>query len=123
MQIRVSSRDCRAAVGASIVALEARVTDYRDKVLETSFKALLEGAVHNGLDVNDARKQEMREMAERDVAHMLEQHPVNETLQVMKNFVDMLAFHRGDDIVIDDQDFALIKDHLPKAPADEPAAV
>lgn len=113
MQIRLSTRDCRVAVGAAIVGLQAKLDADKAKISENSFEKLLAGAVHNGLDVNEARKTEMREMVERDVEHMMGQHPANEMLQVLNNYVDMLAYHRGDDIVIDDRDFSLLKSHLP----------
>jgi hypothetical protein len=70
--------------------------------------------------VNAAREAEMREMVARDVEHMMTQHPGNEMLQVLNNYVDMLAYHRGDDVVIDDSDFSLLKSHLP--PAEKQAA-
>lgn len=113
MQIRVSTRDCRVAVGAAIVSLKQKFEEDKASFSERSYNALYDGAVHNGVPVNDARKQEMREMVDRDVQHAMLSHPANELLQVLNNFVDMLAYHRGDDIVIDDQDFNLIKTHLP----------
>ena len=113
MQIRVSTRDCRVAVGAALLAIEAKIASDKAKFSETSYNALHDGAVHNGLLVNDARKQEMREMVERDVEHAMRTHPGVEIKQVLDNFVDMLTYHRGDDIVIDDQDFNLLKPHLP----------
>src|SRR6478736_1521435 len=99
MQIRVPTGSCRTAVGAAIVALEAALKDFKARAHEQCYNSLYEGAVHNGLVVNDARKQEMRAMADRDVEHMLEGHPSNDTMRVLQNFVDMLAYHHGDSIV------------------------
>ncbi len=115
MQIRVSTGNCRLAVGAALVALEGKIKEFGDKHREGAYEALKAGAIHNGLDVNEAREKEMREMVDRDLEHMMEKHPAHETVSVLKNFVDMLAYHHGDTIVIDDQDFHLLKEHLPTA--------
>jgi D-hexose-6-phosphate mutarotase len=122
MQVCIPTRDCRVAVGAAIVALEAKIKSDRETVWNTSFENLLNGAVHNGLHVDENRKREMREMVDRDLEHMMEQHPGVELLQVLNNFVDMLAYHREDKITIDDQDFNLLKPHLPAAEKIEQAA-
>jgi hypothetical protein len=114
MQVCIPTRDCRVAVGAAIVALEAKIKSDRETVWNTNFENLLNGAVHNGLHVDENRKREMREMVDRDLEHMMKQHPGVELLQVLNNFVDMLAYHREDKITIDDQDFNLLKPHLPK---------
>lgn len=117
MQIRVSTGNCRAAVGAAVLAAQEEITKWRRDNLEASYTNLVEGAKHNGLHVTDVLKAEMKEMAERDIENMSKRHPANGTLEVLNNFVDMLAFHHGDDIVIDDQDFNLIKKHLPTTEA------
>lgn len=118
MQIRVSSGDCRAAVTAATQAIVDILTADRATLSEKSLEALRTGAEHNGLDVNAARLQEMKEMVERDVDHTMGRHPANETLEVLKNFSDMLSFHQAADVVIDDQDFHLLKKHLPEAKED-----
>lgn len=115
MQIRVSTRDCRVAVGAAIVGLKKKFEEDKASFTERSYSSLYDGAVHNGVHVDENRMREMREMVDRDVQHAMLSHPANELLQVLNNFVDMLAYHKGDDIVIDDQDFNLIKTHLPTA--------
>lgn len=113
MQIRVSTRDCRVAVGAALTGLEAKLESDKQAFSERSYDALLTGAEHNGLIVNDARRTEMREMVARDVEHAMKSHPAMEMIEVLKNYVDMLSYHRGHDIDIDDQDFNLLKAHLP----------
>lgn len=118
MQICVSTRDCRLAVGASIVALKEKLEGDKSNFLEASLRALRDGAIHNGTVMTPALEVEMKEMAQRDLDHAIRQHPRHELLQVLNNFVDMLAYHRGDDIVIDDQDFNLIKAHLPTVSAE-----
>ncbi len=122
MQVCISTRDCRAAVGATIVALEAKIKDDTERLKTEAYNRLLDGAQHNGVPVNDALKQEMREMAQRDTDHMMHRHPGHETMEVLKNYIDLLAYHKGDLVNLDDQDFALLKEHLPKAPPAEIAA-
>jgi D-hexose-6-phosphate mutarotase len=112
MQIRVSTGNCRTAVGAAILAAQASIDEWRTKAVEDTYTRLVDGAVHNNIHVSDAVKAEMKQMAERDVESMSSRHPAHGSLEVLNNFVDMLAFHHGDDIVIDDQDFNLIKKHL-----------
>lgn len=119
MQIRVSSRNCRAAVGKAVIAVQEKVEADKQRISEEAYTNLHDGAVHNGLLVDEARKKEMREMVARDVEHMMQRHAGFQTLDVLKNFTDMLAYHQGDDIVIDDQDFHLLKEYLT---AGEPAA-
>lgn len=118
MQIRVSSGDCRAAVTAATQEIVALLAADRATLSEKSLEALRTGAEHNGLDVNAARLQEMKDMVERDVAHSMSRHPANDTLEVLKNFSDMLSFHQDSGVVIDDQDFHLLKKHLPEAKAE-----
>jgi len=122
MQVCISTRDCRAAVGAAIAALIQKVASDKEAVTKTSLDNLLTGAIHNGLDVNEARRKEMTEMVDRDVEHMMKSHPGNELLQVLNNYVDMLAYHKGEFITIDDQDFSLIKAHLPAGEKSEEIA-
>jgi hypothetical protein len=122
MQIRVSTRDCRAAVGAAIVACQGRFEEDKARFSEASLKALREGAIHNGTLMTPALEAEMQEMVKRDLEHAITKHPLNDTLAVLNNFVDMLAYHRGDDVVIDDQDFDLLKKHLPTGDKNEEIA-
>lgn len=112
MQIRVSAGNCRTAVGAAILAAQEEIASWRSTNLEAGYDRLLDGAKHNGIHITDAIKAEMKEMSERDIENMSKRHPANITLEVLNNFVDMLAYHHGDDIVIDDQDFNLLKKHL-----------
>ena len=114
MQIRVSTGDCRFAVAAALKSLEDAIAEIRTKIWDNNYQSLVDGAEHNGLLVNDERRQEMREMTDRDVEHMMSQHPGHQTVEVLKNFTDMLNYHQGDEITIDDSDFHLIKAHLPK---------
>ena len=112
MQIRVPTGHCRTAVGAAIVAAQAEIESWRERSLTEAYDTLIEGAKHNGVHVSDSIKAEMKDMAARDVESMSKRHPAYNYIEVLNNFVDMLAFHHGDDIVIDDQDFNLIKKHL-----------
>jgi len=121
MQIRVSTGNCRLAVAAAAIALATKIDEARTEHWNRHFEALKTGAAHNGLHIDAAREAEMREMVDRDINHMFEKHPAKDTLDVLSNFGDMLNYHSGDDIVIDDQDFHLLKDHLP-APFSEELA-
>lgn len=123
MQIRVSSRNCRAAVGAAVLAFETKIAEDRKRITEETFEALRDGAVHNGLHVDAAREKEMREMTDRDVEHMMQRHQGVGLLVVLNNFIEMLAYHQGDDIVIDDSDFNLLKPYLATAEPQDPALV
>lgn len=120
MQIRVSTGDCRAAIAAAIESVRAKIASDRAAFSERSLTNLRAGAEHNGLDVNAARLQEMKDMVERDVEHAMQLHSGNETLLILQNYSDMLNFHTESSIVIDDQDFHLIKPHLPGAKAEAP---
>jgi hypothetical protein len=122
MQVRIPTRDCRAAVGAALVALEAKVAKDRQTIWDRSFNSLKEGAVHNGLVMGPGREQEMREMVDRDIEHMMKSHPGVEVAQQLTNYIDMLAYHKGDDVVLDDGDFFLLKPHLPAAAENKEAA-
>lgn len=125
MQIRVSTGDCRAAIAAAIESVSAKIASDRAAFSERSLENLKNGAIHNGLDVTAARLQEMKEMVERDVEHAMQSHPGVETLLILNNYGDMLNFHTDSSIVIDDQDFHLLKPHLPgaktEAPKEDPA--
>ena len=113
MQIRVSTRDCRTAVGSALLAIEEAITKTHKTIWDSAYQALHDGAIHNGLVVDAAREQEMRDMVDRDVDHMMEKQAGKQTVEVLKNFIDMLAYHKGEDIVIDDNDFHLLKAYLP----------
>jgi hypothetical protein len=121
MQVRISTRDCRVAVGAALVALEAKVAKDRQTIWDRSFNSLKEGAIHNGLVMGPAREQEMREMTDRDIEHMMKSHPGVEVAQQLANYVDMLAYHKGDEVVLDDGDFSLLQPYLPAAEKQEAA--
>lgn len=113
MQICVPTGDCSAAVVKAITAFEAVIETTRKTIWDTAFEKLHDGATYNEIDVNNVRKQEMRDMVDRDVEHMMSKHPGHETVAILKNFADMLAYHREDMITIDDTDFHILKDHLP----------
>lgn len=113
MQIRVSTGNCRTAVGAAAIEAKGEINDWRAKSLDEAYDRLLDGAKHNGIHITDAIKAEMKDMAERDIENMSKRHPAHGTLEVLSNFVDMLAYHTGSEIDIDDQDFNILKKHLP----------
>lgn len=113
MQIRIPTGDCRAAIAAAILAHTKDIEDSRVRLKDECYDRLLDGARHNGLQITDRIKDEMREMAERDVEHAMHRHPGAETIEVLKNFNDMLDHHDEMVVTIDDQDFNILKAHLP----------
>lgn len=68
------------------------------------------------MTVDAAREQQMREMVDRDVEHMLEQHPVKQTLAVLQLLGRMLDRNYDQMLVtIDDADFSMLEEYLPEA--------
>lgn len=113
MLISIPSRDCRLAIAAAIIAGKQRFEEDKAKFSEQAYQQLRGGAEHNGMKVDDARDKEMREMVDRDVEHMLEQHPVKQTLDVLKLMERMLSRNIEDFVVIDDADFNMLEEYLP----------
>lgn len=122
MFIAISTRDCRAAIGKALAAAEAQIATAREEVRDVSFKALHDGAVHNGLNPSKAQLQEMHDMVDRDLEHMMPRHPLVQTIDVLKNLNTMLDYNKDNEVVIDDQDFHLLAEHLPKAERESEAA-
>lgn len=114
MFISISTRNCSVAIGKAIEAAQERLASDKVKFSEQSYDALRGGAEHNGMKIDAAREQEMRDMVARDIEHALEQHPVKQTLQVLELLERMLK--RNDDpdtVVIDDADFSMLEEFLP----------
>lgn len=114
MQIHIPAGDCRVAVDAAKKAAEGRAAEDRQILWDRSFEALKGGAIHNGVTVDAAREKEMREMTDRDVAHVMEKHPSVERLEILLLYQQMLDRNDSCTVVLDVQDFYLLKDHLPK---------
>lgn len=114
MYISIPARDCRIAIGKALEEVNAGLDKVKDEVREASFKALYEGAVHNGMRPTPTQIEEMRAMVERDLEHMMPNHPSVQTMEVLQNMDEMLDFNSDPFITIDDQDFHLLKGHLPK---------
>lgn len=114
MQIQVPTGDCRAAVDAATKAIKEQAAADRQTIWDRSFEALKNGATHNGVNVDAAREKEMREMTDRDVAHVMEKHPSVERLEILLLYQQMLDRNDSYTVALDVQDFYLLKDHLPK---------
>ena len=113
MQVRIPVRDCRVAVIAALEEVRAKLAEDRELHRDRSFRALHDGAVHNGLTVDDARRKEMQEMVDRDIEHMMEQHPANDAIRVFENHLAMINYTTDAALVLDDQDFHMLHKHLP----------
>src|SRR6185436_339559 len=114
MYISIPARDCSAAIGKAILAGEERLNADKAQLSDTAYIARRGGAEHNGMTVTPAREQEMREMVERDVDHMAEGHPVQETLKVLRLLERMLVRNHDHLVTIDDADFSLLEKYLPE---------
>ena len=114
MYISIPTGDCRAAIGAALAETVGKLAEQREQLKEASFKALHDGAVHNGMKPSDKDIAEMNRMVDSDLEHMMPKHPLNETVEILKNMQDMIDFNHDHLITIDDQDFFLLKKHLPK---------
>lgn len=117
MFIPVSIRDCRTAIAAAIAATQALIDKDRATIAQRSYDQLYAGAVHNGLKPTQGNIEQMKEMSERDVAHMMEGHPgvlVVERLNILVEMLDYYPKNSGDQAVIGTEDFLLIKKHLTK---------
>jgi hypothetical protein len=116
MLIPIPTGDCRIAVVAALAQAQDVLDADRATIRDKSYNALHAGAVHNGLKPSQADLDQMAEMADNDVAHMMEQHPANEHVEHFKNFLDMIDYAEGmaeGVVVVDDADFRLLKKHLP----------
>lgn len=114
MQISVPTGDCRVAVAAATKAIKEQAAADRQTIWDRSFEALKNGATHNGVNVDAAREKEMREMVDRDIEHMMEQHPSVNKLEVLLTYSQMLDKNESAATTLDLQDFYLLKDYLPK---------
>lgn len=113
MFIAVSTGDCRIAVKAALEGFQATLAGDRETIRNKSFEALHAGAVHNGLKPSQHDIDQMNRMADSDVEHMLEQHPAHRFIEHCENLLDMLDYTTDDAVLMDDQDFRLLKKHLP----------
>lgn len=120
MYISVSTRDCGAAIGAALKETEGKLAEQREQLREASFKALHDGAVHNGMKPSPLDIEQMNRMVESDLEHMMPKHPLNETIEILKNMQHMIDFNSDQFITIDDQDFFLLKNHLLKREVEQP---
>lgn len=114
MQISIPTGDCRIAVAAATKATQEQAAADRQTIWDRSFEALKGGAVHNGLNVDAAREKEMREMVDRDIEHVMGGHPSVNRLEVLLTYSQMLDRNESGTTTIDEQDFFLLKDYLPK---------
>ncbi len=126
MFVPVPVGSCRAAVNAQIAELEEILKRDRDTIARQSYDQLYAGAVHNGLKPTQSDLDQMREMSNRDVDHMMEDHPaagVVKRLNNMSAMLDYLDSADQDTAVIDHDEFSLLAKHLVKAvEGDEQAA-
>ncbi len=116
MLITVPTRDCRLALEAA----EKYVVTKRDEDKATAeqqcYERLYNGARHNGMTPSLDHMQQMREMAARDIEHMMTQHPSAELLGQIAIYKRMLELHErtGDDeIILDAVSFELLGGYLP----------
>jgi hypothetical protein len=125
--ISIPTRDCRAAITKAIIVAEERYQQDVVRFKHEAYHALHGGAVYNGMKVDAAREQEMREMVDRDAEHMLDQHPVKQTLEVLKLLGRMIEHNSDHLVTIDDADFSMLEEYLPpvareyEAPAEDAA--
>ena len=75
MLISVPAGACRTACEAALKEFENKRNEDRDTIESKSYQSLYDGAVHNGLKPTLEDIAKMREMATRDVEHMMESHP------------------------------------------------
>lgn len=123
MLIPVSIGDCRIAVKAAIEAAEKQLVDDRKTIRDKSFQQLHDGAVHNGLKPSQSDLQNMNDMVDRDMDHMMESHPAKHVMEVHQNLLAMLDYtDEIEAVIIDDQDFRLLRPYLPVRVEAEKAA-
>jgi len=112
--IPIPTGDCRVAIEKAIAAGEERFKSDTANFKEQAYQQLRGGAEHNGMKVDDARDKEMRDMVDRDAEHMLEEHPVKQTLKVLHLLERMLKRNPEDFVVLDDADFQMLEEYLPE---------
>ena len=114
MFIGVSTRDCRVACEAALKDIEDKITSDRKEIGDKAYQSLHDGAVHNGLVPTLENLQTMRDMAARDVEHMMEDHPLLPVLERVRVYIKMLDWTTDPDIALDASSFALLGEHLPQ---------
>ena len=115
MFIPVPGRDCRSALYAAAKEAQDRFDSDKARLAEASFNQLRDGAVHNGLKPTQKDIEEMRSMTERDVEHMMSEHPAVEVREYIDVMLKMLDYNDPDEeVVLDTEDFKLLGKHLPK---------
>jgi len=123
MFIPVSVGSVRTAIAAAVAATNETIAADRATISERSYNQLYNGAVHNGLKPSEADLAKMREMSDRDVDHMMSDHPAKPVLERLNTMNEMLAFSGSDkdDAIIDHDEFSVLKKHLtpPGNEADE----
>ena len=112
MFIAVSTRDCRAACETALKELVAKRQEDQQTIGDNAYQAIHDGAVHNGLKPTLDDLQKMRDMANRDVEHMMDSHPANELIEQVGVYINMLDYNRDTDIALDATSFRLIGKYL-----------
>ncbi len=115
MFIPVPIGSLRVAIVEATKELNATLASDRAALSEKSYTQLHAGAVHNGLKPSQAQLDQMREMSDRDVSHMMEGHPALAVIDHLTTMNDMIAFYpegEHEDAIIDDHDFGVLRKHL-----------
>lgn len=119
MLIRVSAGNCRVAVAAAIAQVEGILADDFQQAKDKCFQQLHNGFCHNQTrPPSDDDLNMMKNMADTDAGHMMEQHPGKTQLFHLNRMQAMLNYTKDDDVVLDDSDFGLLQEHLPEADAE-----
>lgn len=114
MFISVPRRDCRTACEAALKTHFTKQQEDREKLGNQAYQSIYDGAVHNGLKPTIDDLQKMRDMASRDVEHMMENHATVELIECINVYIRMLDYSQDTEVVLDAGSFSIIGQHLPE---------
>jgi hypothetical protein len=115
MLIPLSIGSLRTAAAACIIEQQEQLDSDKAKLAERSYANLHAGAAHNGMTITTERDKEMRDMAARDVDHIMGDHPSKEIIDHVELMLAAADFVEPDtnEVVIDTEEFKLLQKHLP----------
>lgn len=119
MFFKMSSGVVAVAVNQTAEDLAKQLGELKDKYVEQVVSQLIDGAKqHNSVIESDiAALAKMREAAERDVEHHLQNHPLKERVSYLENLKAVTdALPEGTDVYLDEMDFSVLKGRLQVAP-------
>ena len=117
MQIKIAASVVAQAAFTAVDHANKELTKWKEEHYGKAVDELVGRAKENGYAVTDSVRQQMEDMARRDVDSALERHPAQNTIEGMQMIVAMCgyALSRGVlDVTIDHTDFHHLKEFLPK---------